>query len=85
MNELIELLEDGRSRSVAMLAAELGKSVWQVERDIDFLERTGVIRRVVTSTCGNCSGCSSAGGSKGCPGCMPDGGFKNMGVMWEIV
>jgi hypothetical protein len=19
------------------------------------------------------------------PGCMPDGGFKNMGVMWEIV
>ncbi len=85
MNELIELLKDGRSRSVTMLAAELGKPAWQIERDIDFLEKTGVIRRVVTSACGSCSGCSTDGGSKSCPGCMPDGGFKNMGVMWEIV
>lgn len=45
----------------------------------------GIIRRVVTSACGSCSGCSTDGGTKSCPGCMPDGGFKNMGVMWEMV
>lgn len=85
MNELLELLKDGRSRSLTMISSELGRSVEQVTRDIEFLERTGVIRRIVTSACGNCSGCSTDGGSKSCPGCMPEGGFKNMGVMWEIV
>ena len=69
-----------------MIASELGMTVEQVTRDIDFLERTGVIRRIEMSSCGgNCSGCSTDGGSRSCPGCMPDGGFKNMGVMWEII
>jgi len=88
MQELIELLKDGRSRSVGMIAAELHKSVEQVERDIDFLERAGIIRRVTFNACGSCGSCGSgAKGKEGktCPGCMPEGGFKNMGVMWEIV
>jgi len=86
MYELLELLKDGKSRSLTMLAAELGRSREQVARDIDFLEKAGVIRRVEMHACGgNCSGCSTDGGSKSCPGCMPEGGFKNMGVMWEIV
>ena len=86
MNELLELLKDGRSRSLSMIAAELGRSVEQVSRDIEFLERSGVIRRIEMSFCsGSCNGCSTDVGSKSCPGCMPDGGFKNMGIMWEIV
>lgn len=32
---------------------------------------------------GKCSGCTSGGGNM-CHSCMPDGGFKNMGRMWEL-
>ena len=88
MQELIRLLKDGRSRSVEMLASELGMSVDQVQRDIEFLEKNGIIRRVDFGVCGDCSGCSgcsSGSERKTCPGCVPEGGFKNMGVMWEIV
>lgn len=84
MHRLIELLKDGRSRSIQMMAAELDMSVAQVTRDIEFLERTGMIKRIAFSMCGSCSGCSGETQKKTCPGCMPDGGFKNMGVMWEI-
>ncbi len=90
MEELIGLLQDGRSRSVEMLAMELGISVEKVKRDIDFLERSGVIRRITFSascgaghSCGGCSGCGT--GNQACAACMPKGGFQNMGVMWEIV
>lgn len=85
MQELIKLLKDGRSRSIVMIARELDMSVEQVQRDIEFLERTGIIKRIEFSMCGSCSGCSPEEGKKTCPGCMPEGGFKNMGVMWEIV
>mgnify|MGYP002855294767 CR=1 FL=1 len=68
-----------------MLAAELGRSVEQVERDIEFLERTGVIRRVTMAGCMGCSDAASENCGSSCAGCTPDGGFKNMGVMWEIV
>ncbi|MBO7485599.1 MAG: Lrp/AsnC family transcriptional regulator [Spirochaetaceae bacterium] len=111
MEELLKLLSDGRSRTVQMLAAELCTSADDVLRKIDFLERTGVIRRVATSypkgetlltagrtnsaptpacpagSCTSCSGCShgGAGGAKACTACMPEGGFKNMGIMWEVV
>ena len=83
MQELIDLLKDGKSRSITMIAAELNKTEAQVERDLDFLEKTGIIKKIELSICGNCSGCGP-GGHKTCPGCMPDGGFRNMGVMWEI-
>ena len=89
MEELIKLLKDGRSRTTEMLAMELNTSVEIVLRDIGFLERTGVIKRVMFSnpqgsphSCKGCTGCSS--GQKACATCMPEGGFKNMGVMWEI-
>lgn len=85
MEELLTLLKDGKSRSTAMIAAELNMSEAQVQRDIEFLERTGIIRRIEFSMCGSCSGCSGGDRSKTCPGCMPEGGFRNMGVMWEIV
>ena len=90
MEELIGLLTDGRSRSIEMLAMELNTSVEKVRRDIDFLERSGVIKRVAFSgSCGSvhsCNGCSGCGtGNQACAACMPEGGFKNMGVMWEVV
>ncbi|MBQ7606240.1 MAG: ferrous iron transport protein A [Firmicutes bacterium] len=37
------------------------------------------------SECGHsCSGCSGCSGGTACSGCMPEGGFKNMGAMWEV-
>ena len=93
MKELIELLTDGKSRTMEMLAEELGKSTDLIKRDVEFLEKAGVIKRVVfTDTCSpghscdGCTGCGTGGaGGKACASCMPEGGFKNMGVMWEIV
>ncbi len=90
MEELIGLLKDGKSRTLEMLAMELDTSVERVERDIEFLERSGVIRRIrfsgaqnTTPPCNGCSGCGTGG--KACAGCMPEGGFQHMGVMWEVV
>jgi hypothetical protein len=68
-----------------MIAHELHMTVEQVSRDIEFLERAGVIRRISFSMCGSCGSCGGTSDGKTCPGCMPEGGFKNMGEMWEIV
>lgn len=107
MKELLALLEDGQSRTVEMLAGELNTTTGDILRKIDFLERSGIIRRVATSfpknetlltagrrndgisskTCSSCSACSHKGscGTKACSSCMPEGGFKNMGIMWEVI
>ncbi len=105
---------DGRSRTIEMLADELNTSSDDILRKIDFLERSGLIRRVATSFskdeslltagknpvnagvscsghCTSCAGCSHGKGGNGqegksvCSSCMPEGGFKNMGFMWEVV
>jgi hypothetical protein len=70
-----------------MLAEELGKSTDQVKRDLEYLERMGVIKRTGYGAaqghdCSSCSGCSDGGN---CKSCAPEGGFKNMGTMWEVV
>ena len=87
MNELIELLTDGRSRTIEMLSDELNAPVENVKRDIEYLERMGVIKRIEFNlshpSCNGCTGCGT--GSKTCAGCMPENGFNNMGTMWEIV
>ena len=46
-----------------------------------------IIRRVATSYSKKCAGCSHGKncGSQACAACMPKGGFKNMGVMWEVI
>ena len=88
MEKLLELLRDGKSRTVEMLALELNTGVEEIKRNIDFLEQTGMIRRVVFSSgntghsCNGCTGCST--GKSACAGCMPPEGFENMGVMWEV-
>ena len=98
MNRLIELLGDGHARTIRMLADELNTTESDVMRQIDYLEHIRVIRKVIgdgapgngcASGCGgscgaSCKGCTSGGGNM-CKSCMPDGGFKNMGQMWELV
>jgi len=102
MNNLIELLSDGYAHSTAQLADELGTSVSDVERTLEYMENMGILKKTVlgsvscgscknggsNSNCGNrnCKGCEvSSGGSQTCRGCMPENGFQNMGVIWEIV
>ena len=103
MEELLKLLRDGHSRSVELLALELRTSTEDILRRMEFLERAGMIRRVLntgsgcggssctsgSSCAGSCSGCggsaSGASGKKTCSDCLPDGGFKHMGEMWEVV
>lgn len=69
-----------------MLAQELDTSITDVLRMIEYLEHTGMIRRVIgaQATCHGCSGCTSGSGGKVCKSCMPQGGFRNMGQMWEV-
>lgn len=81
MEELLNLLRDGHSRSIEMLAEELNTSAEDVKRRIDFLERAGIIRRVICH-CGH--SCSKRSGCDACEGCAPQGGFKNMGEIWEV-
>ncbi|MCR5284633.1 MAG: hypothetical protein K6D95_03445 [Treponema sp.] len=105
MEQLLQLLTDGRSRTIEMLAAELHTTSDDILRKIDFLERSKIIRRVASSYpenetlltagknpvpvcsghCTSCAGCSHGKGKSHCTSCMPEGGFKNMGIMWEIV
>ena len=87
MQKLIELLRDGKSRTKEMLSEELGITSEQLDRDMDYLERMGIIRRTGYAeaqghNCATCGGCQD--GQK-CKSCAPEGGFKNMGLMWEVI
>lgn len=91
MNELLELLKDGNTRSVEYMAAELDTSTEDIKRMLEYMENMGILKRtdlgkVGCSDCGTCSGCDPGKGANStCTGCMPEGGFKNMGVIWEVV
>ncbi len=96
MRELIELLRDGHARTTKLLAIELKTSEEDVKRQIEYLTNIGVIKKVDMSCgcggncdtsggCGSCSGASGSGSCNSCSSCLPDGGFKNMGEMYEVV
>ncbi|MBR3040529.1 MAG: DeoR family transcriptional regulator [Lachnospiraceae bacterium] len=87
MLKKIHLLQDGRSRSVEMLADELGTSTDLVKRDLEYLEHMGIIRRTGYGAAGehDCSFCGGCKDGSKCKSCAPEGGFKNMGTMWEVV
>lgn len=91
MRELIELLKDGHARTTKLLAIELKTSKEDVKRQIEYLTNIGVIKKVDMS-CGCGGTCCASGDHGGCGGscagcssCLPDGGFKNMGEMYEVV
>ena len=85
MEKLLELLKDGHSRTIEMLAAELGTSTSDVSRMLSYLENIGTIKKVSLSSsschCGNSGNCSAAE----CKGCMPQNAAQNMGEMWKVV
>lgn len=85
MKKLLELLKDGNSRTIEQLAAELGTTDGDIARQLEYLERIGMIRRVGFSeqkSCGgSCTGCDPAH----CKGCMPQDAVMNMGEIWEVV
>ena len=68
----------GLTRTEKLLAIELHTSIDDVKRQIEYLEHMGIIRKVDVSCCSK-----SCGGD--CGKCAPEGGFKNMGEMYEIV
>ncbi len=89
MEELLNLLKDGHARSLEMLAIELNTDVDDIRRKLEYLENIKAIKKTSIPSCGagQCSECAvhSHSDAAPCKGCMPDGGFKNMGDMWEVV
>ena len=87
MEELLELLKDGHARTIEMLADQLNTDTEDIKRKIEYLEQMGIIKRSFKPSCGagKCSECALHSGSAPCKGCLPDGGFKNMGEMWEVI
>jgi hypothetical protein len=87
MEELLALLGDGHARTIELLAVQLNTDTDDVRRKIEYLERTGIIKKSFSPSCGagKCAECALHSGSAPCKGCLPDGGFKNMGEMWEVV
>ncbi len=73
MQKLLELLTDGNSRTLEMLAKELGTSRDDVERRLEYLEHIGKIREVPGigsgNDCGEHAGCAGSNGCGGCSGC----------------
>ena len=82
MKRLLELLKDGNSRTIEQLAAELATTPTDITRQLEYLERIGMIRRVSFSAHKSCGGnCDPAH----CKGCIPKNAAMNMGEMWEVV
>ncbi len=79
--------KDGHARTLELLALELKTDTDDIKRKLEFLENIGAIRRISFFPCGagKCSECAMHSGAAPCKGCMPDGRYKNMGEMWEVV
>ncbi|MCR5785639.1 MAG: DeoR family transcriptional regulator [Eubacterium sp.] len=76
MEELLELLKDGKTRTTQMLANELNTTENDIQRKLEFLENAGIIKREVVSAEQCSGGCGGGCGEKcGCSGCVPDTGM----------
>ena len=89
MQDLLELLKDGNSRTLEMMAKDLGTTTGDVIRRMEYLEHIGAIRQVAfmdNSGCGSCSGCTGCSGESqaACRGCVPQNADVNMGKVWEV-
>ena len=77
MEKLLELLKDGQARTTQMLAQESNTTTEDIRRQLEYLEYTGLIRRVSFSKggCTGCQGCvtsTHSGSAAVCKGCMPE-------------
>ncbi len=85
MEELLELLKDGHARTIELLASELKTDTDDIKRKLEYLEQIGAIRKISLLSCGaSCSECAMHSGTAPCKGCLPEGGFKNLGELWEV-
>ncbi len=89
MEELLELLKDSKTRTIEEIAATLGTSVEDVKRQIEYLERIGMIKPFsllpTDKGCGGCNGCKGCESSPAvCKGCIPPDVEYNMGKAWEV-
>ncbi|MBR6198746.1 MAG: DeoR family transcriptional regulator [Spirochaetales bacterium] len=66
MQELLDLLKDGQTRTIEMIAEELNTTAEDVRRKLEYLENVGILTNVcslVDSRCsGGCAGCHGCGG-----------------------
>ena len=85
MQKLLELLKDGHSHTIEMLASELNTSADDIRRQIEYLEQIGAIKRIAFPAGKSCSGCTGCEGGTGCKGCIPANAENNMGEMWEVI
>lgn len=61
LQKLLLLLEGSHARSTAELAESLHISEAAVQAQIDYLERTGYLKRVGSCNQHSCTGCSGCG------------------------
>ena len=87
MHKLLQLLKDGNSRTKDQLAAELNTTPADINRQLEYLEYIGAIRKIggmQKRGCSGCTGCNS-GGFAACKNCIPQNASANMGEMWEVL
>ena len=90
MQKLLQLLKDGNSRTKEQFAAELDTTPADINRQLEYLEHIGAIKKVGKTpdrSCSCCTGCGScnSGGAAACKGCIPKNASANMGEIWEVV
>ena len=87
MKKLIDLLKDGNSRTIENLAAELGTTPADINRQLEYLEHIGAVRRESLSAdtqCKSCHDCGSSGCAAACKGCIPQNAAADMGGIWVV-
>ncbi len=77
LNEILELLKQGKAFSLQDIAETMHTDVQDVKVKIDYLERNHYIKKVqmLAGCSGGCRGCSSGSG------CSKD---TNGPIMWEL-
>lgn len=76
MQELLELMKDGRAWSIEELALGLSTTSEDIKRQMEFLEHAGFLKRVIS--CGqSCKGCTAHCGS--------GAGLAGAPTFWELV
>ena len=89
MEELLKLLKDSNTRTIEEIARALETTVEDVNRQIEYLERIGMIKSITLLPtdrgCGDCNGCNGCNKSPAaCKGCIPPGVEYSIGKAWEV-